>query len=76
MASPATALVIAEQRFGRTVEGEDAPRLVEDDDSVGRRIEDRLKLMDAAVLRRRRSLYAGRLADEHEIRRLAIPFGR
>ena len=68
-------LVIAEERFGRAVEGEDAPGLVEHDHAVGRRIEDRLQLMDAAVLRRRRSVHAGRLADDHEVRRLAIPFG-
>ena len=40
------ALVVAEQRLGRTVEGEDAAGLVEHDDAVGRRVENGLELLD------------------------------
>ena len=43
------ALVVAEQRLGRAVEREDAARLVEDDDAVGRRVEDGFELPHARL---------------------------
>ena len=50
MASPDDlALVVAEQRLGGAVERQDPPGLVENDDAVGRRVEDGFKFMDAAV---------------------------
>ena len=68
-------LVIAEERLGRTVEGEDPPSLVEHDDAVGCRVENGLELLDAAVPRRRRDLGSGGLSDDHQLRCRAIPFG-
>src|SRR6478735_7180596 len=43
------ALVIAEQGFGGSIEREDPPGLVENDDTVGCRVENGFKLMDTAV---------------------------
>src|SRR5215203_5884565 len=78
-------LIVAEQRLGGTVERQDAAGVVEDDDAVGRGIEDRGKLAQPALagpqveLERAQPLALlgrRRPGDDHEARRQPIPLHR